>query len=189
MNGFELNKIAASIFLAGLIAMVAGTVADVLYHPVEKVEKRGYQVEVADAPAASGAPAGPQIMKLGELLAKASAEAGKEVAKKCVACHTFDKGGPNKVGPNMWGIVNNKKAHIDGFAYSDAIKNFTGSKQWGYEELAKFLHAPKKYMPGTKMAFAGISKEEDLANLIAYLRSQGDSQPALPSADATVELP
>lgn len=189
MNGFELNKIAASIFLAGLIAMVAGTFADVLYHPVEKVEKRGYQVEVAEATAPGAAPAAPKVIKLGELLAKASVDAGKEVEKKCAACHSIDKGGPNKVGPNLWGIVNNKKGHMDNFAYSDAIKNFAGSKQWGYEELAKFLHGPKKYMPGTKMAFAGLSKEEDIANLIAFLRSQADSPAPLPAATLEVELP
>ncbi len=176
----ELNKIAAAILLAGLIAMIVGNITDALYEPVLKPEKRGFEVAVAnEPPAAAGAPAAAPV-DIGTLLATADASKGQEIAKKCAACHTFNKGEPNKIGPNLYGIVGNKKAHAGDFAYSEGMKNFAGDKTWTYDELYQFINHPQKHVPGTKMGFAGLDKPQDIANVIAFLRSLSDSPLPLP---------
>jgi cytochrome c len=116
---------------------------------------------------------------IADLLKSADPAAGAKVAAKCKACHGFDKGGPNKVGPNLWDIVGAKQAHLgDAFKYSDALKGLGG--EWTYDALDKFLTAPKEYVPGTKMVFPGLKKPEDRAAVIAYLRSLSDSPKPLP---------
>lgn len=177
MSGLELNKIAASILLAGVVAMLAGFAAEKLYAP-EIPEKRGYQVEgVANAGSDTGA-APAQEVDIVTLLASADAAQGAAVAKKCMTCHTFEKGGANKIGPNLWGVLGNQFAHKADFAYSDAFKKLSGG--WDYDNLAKFVQNPQGYVKGTKMSFAGIRKPEDVANLLAYIRTMGDTQPPLP---------
>lgn len=109
----------------------------------------------------------------------ASFEKGKSAAKKCIACHSFEKGGMNKVGPNLWNIVGNKKAHLgNSFNYSKAVLERGG--KWGYEELFAFLKNPKAYIKGTRMAFAGISNPQEIADLVSYLHQLSDSPVALP---------
>ncbi|MGH6959685.1 MAG: c-type cytochrome, partial [Dongiaceae bacterium] len=136
----------------------------------------------ASTGAAATTPAGTQTAAAGgslsDLLKAADPAAGEKVAAKCKACHDFSKGGPNKVGPNLWDIVGAKQAHLDNFNYSDAVKKL--GKQWTYEELDKFLTTPKDYAPGTKMAFPGLKKPEDRAALIAYMRTLSDSPKPLP---------
>jgi cytochrome c len=105
-----------------------------------------------------------------ELMATADIAQGEKLAKVCAACHTFDKGGANRVGPNMWGIVGAKHAHIDGFAYSDALKA-KSAEVWDVEALNQFLWNPKKAIPGTKMGYAGMKKPEDRAALIKWLET------------------
>ena len=111
------------------------------------------------------------------LLASANPEAGDAVFKKCAACHTAEKGGANKVGPNLWDIVNRPVASHEGFAYSAAMKEFSqgGSVVWDYDHLSNFLHAPEGLVKGTAMSFAGVKKPDERANLIAYLRTLSDS--------------
>ena len=174
MRNIEANKIIAAILLSGLIAMISGTIADSIYRP-KKSEKRGYEVEIAEEDAGNVTE---EEFNIATLLHSADAEKGKGVAKKCTACHTFEKGGAEKVGPNLWGILGNKKAHMPKFAYSKALKEKGGV--WGYDELFAFLHGPKKYIPGTRMTFAGISKYEQIADLILYLRTMNDTSMPLP---------
>ncbi|AWK87457.1 c-type cytochrome [Azospirillum thermophilum] len=175
----EWNKIFGAVLLAGLIAMLTGFAAQVLVRP-HKLEKSAYVVATPEGQAkpadTAGAPAGPA--PIGPLLAKADPAAGQTAAKACAACHSFDKGGANKVGPNLYGIVGNHKGHLQGFAYSDALVKTGG--EWTYDELNKFLYDPKGYAPGTKMTFAGLKKDQERANVIAYLRSLADSPQPLP---------
>jgi len=121
------------------------------------------------------------VMTLPQLLAKADADAGKKVAKKCAACHTFDEGGKSGVGPNLWGAVGGKQAMVDGFSYSAAMKGLGGS--WSFEDLDAFLTKPKAFLKGTKMTFAGVKKPADRANLLAYMRAMSSSPVALPAAE------
>lgn len=175
----EWNKIFGAVLLAGLIAMLTGFASKVLVHS-KPLEKSVYVVATSEgaAPAAdkAAAPTGPA--PIAPLLAAASPENGQKVAKACAACHSFDKGGANKVGPNLYGTVGAPKGHIQGFSYSDALVKTGGS--WTYDELNKFLYDPKGYAPGTKMTFAGLKKDEDRAAVIAYLRSLADSPQPLP---------
>lgn len=172
----ELNKIAASILLSGLIIMIVSNVVDMLYNPED------YKIEHQTIVAASNEPQQKieQVaLDIGELMQNASFEKGKSAAKKCIACHSFEKGGMNKVGPNLWNVVGNKKAHLgSSFNYSKALLEKGG--KWGYEELFTFLKNPKAYIKGTRMAFAGISNPQEIADLVSYLRSMSDSPVALP---------
>jgi cytochrome c len=118
-------------------------------------------------------------------LASADAAAGEKVFGKCKACHSIEKGGPNKVGPDLWSVVGRPKAHAEGFAYSDALKGVGG--EWNYDDLNHFLTSPKEYLPGTKMTFAGLKKVEDRAAVVAYLRENGDNPPPLPTPEPKAE--
>jgi cytochrome c len=111
--------------------------------------------------------------------AAASVENGEKAAKKCAACHSFDPGGANKVGPGLWDVVNRPIASHEGFAYSPALTEKSADK-WDYDHLNNFLTSPKGYAPGTKMSFAGISKEAERADVIAYLRSLAENPAPLP---------
>lgn len=177
----EWNKIFGAVLLAGLIAMLTGFMSEVLVHP-KTPEKAAYVIAVPEGKGADtkggggGAPAGPG--DIAPLLAKADPAAGQAAAKACASCHSFDKGAAAKVGPNLYGIVGSKHGHMEGFAYSDAIKGHAGN--WDYAELNKFIYDPKAYAPGTKMTFAGVKKDQERANIIAYLRSLSDSPAPLP---------
>ena len=174
----EWNKIFGAVLLAGLIAMLTGFAAEVLVHPKE-LEQNAYVVAVPQGQGAAttaAAPSGPA--EIGPLLASADPAAGQAAAKACAACHSFDKGGPNKVGPNLYGIIGAPKGHIQGFAYSEGLIKTGG--QWDYASMNKFLYSPKEYAPGTKMTYAGLKKDQERANIIAYLRSLSDNPAPLP---------
>ena len=186
MNTMTLNKIAAAILLAGVVAMSSSFFTRLIHpaaaghgagHGDEKRVLAAYVQE--DAGAASqqaAAPAAPE--PIAELLAAADVEAGKKIFKKCAACHSADKGGANKVGPALYGIVGNDIAAIDGFSYSGALTELPG--EWTYDALNHFLWKPKSFVKGTKMAFAGLRKASDRAAMIAYLRAQDDTPEPLP---------
>ena len=185
MSGFELNKIAGAVLLAGLIAMVTGTVADKLYKP-DFSKKRGFQVAVEEG-ASTEVVASQEEEKIdiAALLNAASVDAGKAISKKCETCHNLEKGGANKVGPALWGIVGHPRGVHEGFSYSDAMKSKGGN--WSYEDLFTFIKKPNDLVPGTKMAFAGIKKPQDIANLVSYLRTLSDSPVPLPVAAPAAE--
>jgi len=178
MNAYELNKIFGAVVSSVLAVTVIGFIANMLVHP-HHLEKAVIDIKVAEeaaGPAAAAAPAA--LDPISPLLASANAEAGKAVTKNCTSCHTFDKGGKNGVGPNLWGIVGNKRAHAEGFGYSPAMQAAGGT--WDYEHINQFLANPKAAVAGTRMAFAGLKRAEDRANLIAYLRTLSDSPVPLP---------
>lgn len=181
MSTLEINKIVAAILTAGVVAMSAGFIADVLTKSHE-LEVNVYQVAAGGGEAGDQgeAPAEPVLEAVSPLLAAADLEAGAKGARKCsAACHTFDQGGANKIGPNLWNIVDRAVAGAAGFGYSATLQGMA-DRQWGYEELNAFLLKPKDYAPGTKMSFAGIKKIGDRADLIAHLRTLSDSPAALP---------
>jgi len=183
MNAYEFNKIAGATLMALLVTTVIGFVGNALIHPV-RLEKSVVTIEGVQEEKAGGAPAAAPaaIEPISPLLAKADANAGKAIFKQCQTCHTDEKGGPNRIGPNLWDVVGRKKATEAGFSYSDAMKKFAaaGPDTWDYEGINKFIANPRADVPGTKMTFVGLKKAEDRANVIAYLRTQADSPKPLP---------
>lgn len=151
------------------------------YFRSERPETMGYTVEGVEAEAGDGG--APAEQPAAFYLAKADPAHGADVFKKCTACHSDQKGGPNQIGPQLWGVVGRPIASEAGFAYSDALKG-KASGPWTFDELFAWLKSPKAWAPGTKMTFAGLSKPEDRADVIAYLNKQGDSPQPLPTAPA-----
>jgi cytochrome c len=180
MSGLELNKIAAGILLAGLIAMIAGVVAESLYHEDDST-KRGYTVEGAAAADTSAAPMpAEKPVDIAPYLAKADPAKGEQIIGRCTVCHTFQKGQPSGVGPNQYGLVGRKVASTD-FSYSDAMKAHGG--EWTFQRLSEFLANPQKEVPGTRMAFAGLKKPQDRADLLVYINKTFSDKPLpLPAA-------
>ncbi len=182
MDSFTLNKIAGAILMVLILTMGVGIVSDIIFHPTMP-GKPGYEIVVASAEdSTSEVEAVPDVAPISERLIEASAEDGEKVAKKCAACHNFEKGAGNKVGPVLWNVVGRQPGSADGFGYSSAMSEFgSENSEWTYEELDHFLTAPKKFISGTSMGFAGLRKPEDRANIIAYLREQSDSPKPLPA--------
>lgn len=181
MDSFEWNKIIGAVLGTAIFIFVVRQVAEVIYEP-EVPAKPGYVVEgVAETPAAGAAatPVAEVMPDWGTVLPAADVAGGKTISVKCEQCHDLSKGGPNKIGPNLYGVVDRPRASHPGFDYSSAMKSKGGN--WTYDELFKFLKSPASYIPGTKMTFAGLSKESDRINLIAYLRSNADSPAAIPA--------
>lgn len=186
MDTFEINKIIGAILFALLVIFGTRTVTDIIFAP-PKPEKPGYEVAIVEEDHGAKKEEKKAEVPLATLLKQADAGKGQAVAKKCTACHSFDQGGPNKVGPNLYGIIGRTKASHEGFAYSDALKSKGGT--WSYEDLDAFLENPKGYTPGTKMAFAGIKRSDQRADLILYLRSLGGNPPPLPEPQAAAQMP
>lgn len=175
MSSFEFNKLAASLLVALIVAMVTGLVAEGLVHP-KKLETAAYPIaggESAETQTAADPVAEKPAPIPAEIWAKADPVKGADIAKKCAACHNFDKGGPNKVGPNLYGVLGGPRDHEASFTYSDAMKKLGGT--WTPQEVAAFIFNPKGYLAGTKMGFAGLPKPEERADVIAYLNKQSDS--------------
>ena len=183
MSGLEVNKIIAAIIMAILIVLAISKVGDLVVKKQGKNDVKKVTAYIIDLPE-TNASQSENLKKfevlepISPLLMNASLEKGKKLFKKCGSCHNYEKGSANKVGPNLWNIINRPKASVNGFAYSKALVDIGG--KWTYEELSEFLYKPKQYAEGTKMNFSGLKKAEDRANLIFFLRDHSDNPVPLP---------
>jgi len=180
MDSFELNKILGAVLGCCLGLLSLNIVANAMFAP-HKPAKPGYDIAVQEQPPAGG-PAAPAVAEepIAKRLASADMTRGENSAKKCAACHTFDKGGRNLVGPNLWGVVGRAKAAVPGVNYSAAMKAKGGN--WTIEELDTYLQNPRAMVPGTNMSFAGIPRGTERADLITFLNSKSDNPQPLPKA-------
>lgn len=175
MWSMNTNKYMGGFIVVAWLLLIGDFVGDMLVPPVKPVKSATASItSPTNVKAKSKEPEQP----LNVLLASASIDKGKKVAKKCVACHSFNKGGKNKVGPNLYNIMGGNKGVVPGYSYSKAIKAMGG--EWGFDSMDNFLKKPKKYMPGTKMSFAGLKRSSDRAAIILYLRSFSDTPLDLP---------
>ena len=182
-NSFELNKVLGAVLGTCLIVLALNIGAGAVFAP-QVPAKPGFAIAAATHEGA-GAPAAkePEV-PLPVLLAKANVDRGKNTARQCQACHTFEKGGPNRVGPNLWNIVGSDRGEgRGGFNFSAAMKGKGG--KWTFDELNKFLKSPRDYIPGTAMTFAGINNDQQRADVIAYLDTLSDNPVPLPKAEAS----
>jgi len=181
MNSFELNKILGAVLACCLALLALNIGASAIFTP-EKPAKPGFAIAVKESGAEKAAPA-EASQPIEVLLASASAEKGAAAAKQCAACHTFEKGGPNRVGPNLYDIVGHERGTgRGGFNFSAAMKAKGGT--WTFDELNKFLKDPRGYIPGTNMTFAGLSRDSQRADVIEYLRQQADKPVDVPKVAA-----
>ncbi|MGD0143739.1 MAG: cytochrome c family protein [Rhizomicrobium sp.] len=181
MDSWEWNKIIGAILGTCLFVLIVKLASESIFE-VPPPAKPGYVVEgVQEASASAGASAAPveeALPDFGTVLPAASVSAGQQVAERCQQCHNLAKGGPNNIGPNLWGIVGRARATHPGFDYSSAM--MSSHEPWSFENLFRYLKSPATMVPGTKMSFAGLRSAQDRINLLAYLRTLSDSPVAIP---------
>tara|TARA_B100000035_G_C20957872_1_gene535083 strand:- start:604 stop:1140 length:537 start_codon:yes stop_codon:yes gene_type:complete len=178
MDSFEINKIIAAVLLVALLIIGIGKVSNIIFY-VEKPEKPGYAVEVEQASTLSASEVVEEKkVDIAALMALGDAISGEKIFKKCAACHSINKGGAHKIGPALYNVVGRKIGGEAEYKYSKALVEY--NKEWNFEELNGFLLKPSKWIKGTKMAYAGLRKEEDRASIIKYLNQNSDSPLQLP---------
>jgi cytochrome c len=182
VDSFEWNKIFGGL-LAGLVAVLGVSIASDMMFARHMPEKPGYEIAGVEEAPASGAAAAEAEKPAAFYLASADVAKGEAVFKKCAACHNADPAGANGTGPGLYGVVGRGIASHPGFAYSDALSGMKG-KNWDWDALWGWLKSPKAYAAGNKMSFAGITKPEDRAAVIAWLNSKSASPLPLPAAPA-----
>ena len=188
MSGLEVNKILDSIILAILVVTIIGHIGDI-FIDVEhhEMKETAYKIDVPESGdvISKEAPKEEIIEPISLLLANASLEKGEKLSKKCSACHNYEKDSANKVGPNLWNVLNREMGQVEDYKYSKALTAFGG--EWNFSSLNKFLLKPKEYIKGTKMNYAGLKKEKDRANILLWLRSLADTPAELPTDDEIQE--
>ena len=182
MDSFELNKVLGAL-LGTCLALLSLNIAAGAIFTAHAPEKPGYEVVALEADS-HGKAAETAVAEdpLPVRFASADLSRGENSAKKCAACHTFGKGEPNRVGPNLWGVVGRPKASEAGFNYSAPMKAQKGN--WTPEDLDVYLTNPKAMVPGTNMTFAGIPRGKERADVITYLNSKSDKPADLPKQSA-----
>ena len=174
MDSFELNKIIGAVLMTALIVIGINKLSDAIFH-VDKPKESAYKVEGVEVKSSQTATSVKEVVQLDikEILAMGDLGHGEKVFKKCSACHIVAKGGKNKIGPALYGIVGKASAVSEGYSYSKALK--AHGENWSFEELNAYLLKPQAHIKGTKMSFAGLRKNKDRASVILYLNSQSDS--------------
>ena len=182
MDSFEWNKIAGAVLGTLIFVLVIKFGTEAIFE-VPKPAKPGYVVEGVTEEASNAnsaaAPAEEAAPDWGTVLPTADAAAGQKISARCEQCHDLSKGGPNKIGPNLWGVLGRARATHPGFSYSGAMSASHGN--WNFDSIFKFLKSPATMVPGTKMSFAGLRSAQDRINLIAWLRTQSDSPLPVPA--------
>jgi len=188
MDSFETNKILGAILVTALLTVALNIAAGALFS-VPAPAKPGYEIAVTEHPGEAGKAAAPEAeVPIEVALAKADPKHGEAVAKVCLTCHNLTKGAGPKIGPDLWGVVGRPRGSMPGFGYSESMKSKGG--EWTVDDLNKFLANPRGFVPGTKMTFAGLPREDQRADVIAYLNTLSDNPKPLPkAADAASEKP
>ena len=170
-----MNKIVASIILAVILILGINKITDIIFY-VDKPEKSAYQIAsvsnstTTETISASSSSGSGEIMAL---LASASVADGEKVFKKCAACHSIAKGGGNKIGPALWGVLDRQAGSVSDYKYSKAMA--AHGKKWSFEEMNSFLIKPRDWIKGTKMSFAGLKSKNDRVAVILYMNEKTDS--------------
>ena len=172
MNGFEINKIIAEIIFTVLVVFGIDKITDLIFH-IEKPSEAAYKIEAPAVKTASAESSSSGSVDIKALLALGTIEHGQKVFKKCSACHVVAKGGKNKIGPVLYGILGKQSASVSDYKYSKAL--IAHGKVWTFTEMNSYLIKPQSHIKGTKMAFAGLKKEKDRASVILYMYSKSDN--------------
>lgn len=188
MDSFTFNKIAGAVLAALLIGFLVIEVSHMLYpspRHAAHVEEMGYPVAAAHAEDGHADAEPEPEPDLGTMLAEANPTRGEAAVRTCTSCHSFNEGGPNGTGPNLWGVVGRPVASHEGFGYSRAMQAFGGN--WTYERLFDYLQHPRDTVPGTTMSFAGVRRDSQRADILAYLRTLSNDPVPFPAPAPAVE--